>query len=102
MAKDITSLFSIGDLVNVVLKKRMTTSCMGSETHLMSDCDSSKEFVVNSVMGEYVGAKPGLIKIRPIDGRLLDSPPDISRYVVIAQTQIKEAYKYKQPVRVFP
>jgi hypothetical protein len=100
MAKDITSIFKIGDYVKVLLNKPLTPHCMGSETSLSERLGDSEP--VTSIMGKYVGARPGLIKINPIDGRVLDSPRDISRYVVIAQTQIKEAYIYDSPKKVFP
>ena len=100
MAKDITSMFKIGDFVDVLLTKPLTPHCMGSETSLSEKPGDSQPVV--KVIGRYVGARPGLIKIDPVDERILDSPRDISRYVVIAQTQIKEAYLYDQPKKVFP
>jgi len=100
MGKDITSLFKIGDFVEVVLNEPLTPHCMGSETSLSKKRGDNKP--ITRVMGTYVGNRPELIKINPKDERALDSPENISRYVVIAQTQIKEAYLYGLPKKVFP
>ena len=76
------------------------TLLLSIETHLSNIFTDAKPVI--SVMGKYVGARPELIKINPADKRVLDSPRNISRYVVIAQTQIKEAYSYGIPKKVFP
>ena len=100
MGKDITELFKMGDIVDVVLNKPLTPHCMGSETALSERPGDSAP--VTSVMGEYAGSRPGLIKVNPIDGGLLDAPRSISRYVVVDQAQVKEAYVFEAPISVFP
>lgn len=98
--KDITNMFEMRDLVSITLKSPLYPHCMGSETHLSAHEGNTP--AISTVMGQYVGSRPGIIKIRPIDGRLLDSPPDISRYLIIPESEIKEVYKYREPVKVFP
>ncbi len=98
--KDITSMFEIGDLIDVRLKIRSTPLCSVSETSLIfSPCQTKLSTM--AVIGRYVGDRPGLIKIDPTNKELLDSPEGLSRYVVIKQDQIEEAYVYK-PKKVFP
>ncbi len=97
MAKDITGIFGIGDSVDVVLRRPLFPVCVGSETQLRSHSEDQQS--TKNVFGTYVGSRPGLIKVRPVDERLLAAPRDISRYVVISETQIKEAYKCE---KVFP
>jgi hypothetical protein len=99
MAKDITATLEIHDLVRVMLKTPLTPVCVGSETRLGNDNGPK----VSSVTGGYVGSRPGIIKVDPIDGRLLnDGDTGISRYVVIGESQIREVYRYGKPEKVFP
>lgn len=98
MNKDITSLFKIGDNVSIILKKPLYPVCLGSETHLRSR--SEKNEPTEKIEGTYAGARPGLIKVNPDNKELLGVPEDISRYIVITEDQIKEAYRKGE--RVFP
>ncbi len=97
MAKNITNIFEIKDSVYVVLKKPLFPVCVGSETCLKNSSENQQP--TEQVIGTYVGSRPGLIKIRPVDERPLGAPKDISQYVVISEKQIKEAYRHE---KVFP
>ena len=100
MATDMSGLCGIGDLVNVLLKKPLHPQCVGSETALRED--STNQIHATNVFGTYVGWRPGLVKVNPVDRSLLDAPEGISRYVVIEKKQIKAIYLYGKPNKVYP
>ena len=102
MAKDISSLFEIGDLIDVTLKKTLYAVCLGSETSLFKRPGEGSPVPVIHILGTYAGDRPGLIKVKPMDKSQLAAPADISRYLTIQEEQIKEVKKYGPPQKIFP
>ena len=90
-------------LYNVILNEPLTPICVGSETKLdyKQDKLNIKELIGFYVGARYKDSKIEVIKISPINKKLLDAPENLSRYMVIGRSQVKEIYCYEEQ-KIFP
>jgi len=96
-----SDLLKIGDLVGVSLNRHLYSVCVGSENQLSRKHGGTNTVLTNEVLGRYAGNRSSSITVIPADLRLLASPKDTSRFLVIPKGAIKKVNVYRAE-QVFP